>query len=84
MVPASQRPAWVEATARVVFYAKDARRRDRDNILASMKPAFDGLVDAGILADDEGLTHAPVRIEIDRKNPRVEITIEPIDAHPST
>jgi crossover junction endodeoxyribonuclease RusA len=76
-VPASQRPAWERATASVVFYAKDARRRDADNILASLKAAFDGLVDAGILADDAGLTHAPLRIALDRLNPRVEITISP-------
>jgi crossover junction endodeoxyribonuclease RusA len=77
-VPASQRPAWSEAVAQLTFYLPDRRRRDRDNLAASMKAAFDGLVDAGILADDAGLHHEPVRMEIDRERPRVEITIRPL------
>lgn len=31
----------------------DHRRRDQDNLVASMKPAVDGLVDAGLIADDD-------------------------------
>ena len=43
-------PAPVSAT--VTFWMPDRRRRDLDNLLAAMKPAWDGLVDAGLLADD--------------------------------
>jgi crossover junction endodeoxyribonuclease RusA len=79
-VPAGQRPGWTEAVASVVVYAPTRRRMDRDNALASLKSAFDGLVDAGILADDAGLHHAPLRLEHDKARPRVEITIEPVEA----
>jgi crossover junction endodeoxyribonuclease RusA len=74
-VPRRDRMEWKEATAHVVYYKASARKMDADNILASLKASFDGLVDAGILADDAGLRHAPVRLVIDRANPRVEITI---------
>ena len=36
---------------------------------------WDGIADAGVVADDVGLTHEPVQMLVDRKNPRVEITI---------
>lgn len=39
-------------TATVTFWMPDRRRRDLDNLLAAMKPAWDGLVDAGLLVDD--------------------------------
>ena len=39
-------------TATVTFQMPNRRRRDLDNLLAAMKPAWDGLVDAGLLADD--------------------------------
>jgi len=49
---------------------------DADNALATLKSLFDGLQDAGIVANDRHLTHAPVLQYTDRKNPRVEIEIE--------
>ena len=41
----------VEAT--VTFVVPDRRRRDLDNLCAMLKPAWDGLVDAGVLAGDD-------------------------------
>lgn len=67
---------WKTAEAEAVFYFRDRRRRDRDNLLASLKAAFDGIAAAGVVADDAGITHLPVRVEVDRDNPRVEITIK--------
>ncbi len=66
---------WTEATAEATFYFKDKRRRDRDNLLSSLKAAFDGIAAAGVVEDDAGITHLPVRIELDKVNPRVEIRI---------
>jgi Holliday junction resolvase RusA-like endonuclease len=57
------------------FYFKDARRRDKDNCLASMKAAFDGIADAGWVADDADFTHLPVQINKDKDRPRVEIVV---------
>jgi len=67
---------WPTANAQATFYFRDRRRRDRDNLLASLKSAFDGLTDAGVIDDDSGLTHLPVIVEYDKANPRVEITVE--------
>jgi crossover junction endodeoxyribonuclease RusA len=36
----------------VTFHFRVTRTRDRDNLVASLKPVLDGLVDAGILKDD--------------------------------
>jgi crossover junction endodeoxyribonuclease RusA len=67
------------ATARVVFFAPDRRRRDHDNLSASLKAAWDGIVDAGILIDDAGLRHETITVVVDRERPRVEITITPLE-----
>lgn len=68
-------PLWPAATVLVRAYFKDARRRDKDNIQASLKAAFDGLVDAGLLADDSGLTHLPMEIHKDKDRPRIELVV---------
>jgi crossover junction endodeoxyribonuclease RusA len=36
----------------VTFIVPDKRRRDLDNLVSSVKPQMDGIVDAGILRDD--------------------------------
>lgn len=77
VVRASQRSRWDRAEVRTTFYLPDRRRRDRDNLMASMKAAWDGLVDAEILSDDRGLVQYPPVLEVDRENPRVEIEVRP-------
>lgn len=37
---------------RLHYIAPDNRRRDEDNLLATAKPLWDGLVDAKVVADD--------------------------------
>lgn len=37
---------------RLVWIPPDRRRRDEDNIVATAKPLWDGLVDAGVVDDD--------------------------------
>lgn len=39
--------------ATVTFVVPDRRKRDLDNLLAMLKPAWDGLVDAGVLEGDD-------------------------------
>ena len=39
----------------ITWVAKDKRRRDVDNLFASMKPYIDGLVDSGLLTDDDAM-----------------------------
>ncbi len=66
---------WDHATEQTTYYHKQNRRRDGDNHLSMLKAYFDGIVDAGILSDDSGLTHQPVIFKKDKNNPRVEILI---------
>ena len=68
-------PPWNRARIDLVFYAPDARRRDEDNMVASLKAAFDSLQDAGLIGDDYYLTRGSVERRIDRQRPRVEATV---------
>lgn len=76
--PRYLRAKWEHAEAQATFYLPDARRRDGDNLAAMLKAAWDGIVDAEILADDCGLKIHPPLLVIDRARPRVEIEILPI------
>lgn len=71
-------PRWEKATVRFEFYWPDARRRDPLNAMAAMKAAVDGLVDAGVLADDDQLMPETPAFEVDKKNPRVVVVIRPV------
>lgn len=68
---------WARATVSVRFFHATRRRRDDVNFLASLKPAYDGLVDAGLLEDDdaEHLTTLGATFEVDREAPRVELLL---------
>ena len=67
-----------KATVRIVYYFPDHRRRDPDNY--SGKMILDGLVRAGILADD---SFANIHLELegrhDKNNRRTEIEVEEQD-----
>jgi crossover junction endodeoxyribonuclease RusA len=39
-------------TTRLNYRAPDRRRRDEDNLIATAKPLWDGLVDASVVPDD--------------------------------
>ena len=51
------RPAtpYAKAHITITWVAKDKRRRDVDNLFASMKPYIDGLVEAELIADDSAM-----------------------------
>jgi Holliday junction resolvase RusA-like endonuclease len=66
---------WTAAEVEAAFWFPMNRGRDADNLLASLKAAFDGIADAGLVSNDRQLTYLPVRQAIDRERPRVEITI---------
>jgi hypothetical protein len=46
-------PALTKPTVRLHFYPGDNRRRDRINLALVHKAVVDGLVDAGVVADDD-------------------------------
>jgi hypothetical protein len=66
---------WEKATIKAKFYHAQKRRRDSLNFMSSLKSAIDGVVDAGLLKDDDStcLTPLPPTFEIDKENPRVEL-----------
>lgn len=71
------RPQWTSARVRYDWYHPTKRLLDRDNIIGSCKAYLDGIVSAGVLADDNGVTLEPVGRFVDKDNPRVEIKITP-------
>lgn len=52
-----QRPRHIgpvdHVTVQLHYATGDHRRRDTDNLVPTMKPAVDGLVDAGLVVDDD-------------------------------
>jgi hypothetical protein len=68
-------PHWARAEATVQFRWPNRIRRDTSNYFAGMKPQWDGLVDAGLLLDDEWVIwHIPLPV-VERKHPGVTVTI---------
>jgi Holliday junction resolvase RusA-like endonuclease len=77
MLQKFQGDPYKRAIAKLTFYWPDKRRRDVRNAEAAMKAAYDGIVDAGVIEDDDylHLIHDATEFELDTQNPRVEITI---------
>ncbi len=69
------KPRWKRATEQATFYFVDRRWPDKDNCLGAIKNGLDGMVDAGLLADDRDLTHLPVIRRVDREHPRVVVEV---------
>jgi crossover junction endodeoxyribonuclease RusA len=62
----------------LTYFPKDSRRRDADNLVATLKPICDGIVDAGVVTDDDPshmVKHMPVIAEPDSSDPRMELSI---------
>ena len=66
---------WQEATIQLTYHFEKKARRDPDNLLFLFKAGFDGLRDAGILMDDDLLTHLPVKKFTGSKDPRLEMEV---------
>ena len=68
---------WPAASILVRWYGATAHclRLDADNIIGSLKGAVDGLADAGLIADDRGVTWLPPVRAVDKANPRVELIV---------
>ena len=69
-------PRWPAAVLWPFWVMADRRRRDRDNAAASFKSGLDGLVDAGLLADDQHVLPMPIRWRLDRAAPRLVLVVE--------
>ena len=66
---------WERAEVEARFFHKTERRRDDVNHLAMLKPAYDGIVLAGLLPDDdrEHLRTTGATFAVDPAAPRVEL-----------
>lgn len=75
---------WEAAFISYRFYFPDNIHRDAANAIQSMKPAIDGVVDAGLIAGDnwQRLRIAEVWCGIDRDRPRTELVFS--KAHAAT
>jgi Holliday junction resolvase RusA-like endonuclease len=62
------------------YWFERNRRRDKDNIAFAKKFLLDGLVKAGVLADDgwDEINDIRDRFAIDPKHPRVEVIIREV------
>ena len=65
---------WSNARLQATFYYKDKRRRDRDNMAAMLKYAYDGIASA-LGVDDYGFRPQMPEVAVDKKRPRVEIVV---------
>lgn len=60
----------------LLYTPRDRRRRDEDNIFATLKPLADGLVDAGIVVDDTpDLMRKQCRILPPERPPKLQLFI---------
>lgn len=66
---------WLKAKVNIKAYFPTARHLDPDNLIASLKAAFDGIADAGVVTNDKGLWPERPDIYKDAKNPRIELTV---------
>jgi hypothetical protein len=71
---------WEKATVQATFFHVQKRRRDDVNHLAMLKSAYDGIVEAGLLADDdsEHLMTLPAAFKINHVS-RVELRFERVE-----
>lgn len=68
---------WDRVTVSAEFRCKTERRRDTDNAMASLKPAYDGIVDSGLVPDDDWvhMTRTTPTFVVDKDNPCLILTI---------
>ena len=66
--------------ATTTFYVKDERRRDIKNMEAALKPLWDGIVDAGILVDDDykHLRHGESKVLVGKER-KVVVVLEEVE-----
>ena len=68
---------WGKVSITSTFFFAQNRTRDSRNALGSLKSVYDGIVDAGLIVNDdyEHVQEGPPIFKIDKKHPRVELDI---------
>ncbi len=68
------REPWPRAELAPKFYFTTRRRRDRDNLAASLKAARDGIADSGLVSNDVDIVNRDPEIIVDKTSrARVEL-----------
>lgn len=75
----STRQSLAVAVIRGIFYHAQRKRRDGDNLISSMKAAYDGAQLARVIIDDSGFVHLPPLLRVDKDNPRLVIEVFDVD-----
>lgn len=72
---------WGKVKVEADFYFGKRGRHDDENAMVSIKPAYDGIVDAGLVADDdsEHMRKMPPTFGVDRVFPRVVLIVTRIE-----
>ncbi len=72
---------WSVVGVKAMFYHKNTRRRDQDNAMASLKAAYDGIVDSGLVSDDDynHMKRESPEFLVDKSNPCVILVITRIE-----
>ena len=71
-------PHDVSVSIQVTFIPPNARRRDLDNLIASLKPHLDGISDAIRIDDSRWIWAAPVMAKPEKPG-RVVVTLTPVE-----
>lgn len=72
-------PRWERFRVSIRWFAKDKSKvPDLDNGVACCKGIIDGMVDAGIMANDKGWEGVDWWPLTDKARPRVEVTVTPV------
>lgn len=66
---------WELVAVTITWRSEDKRRRDWDNLLAATKPYLDGMVAAGVMADDSTQAVLSLSLEYERLAHRDETEI---------
>ncbi|MPZ66192.1 MAG: hypothetical protein GEU83_11985 [Pseudonocardiaceae bacterium] len=61
---------YTHVTVTLHYRPRDGRRRDADNLVATLKPLCDGLVDAGLVTDDDPVRMSKRMPEIHPPSPK--------------
>ena len=77
-------PRWQKVMLSITFFLPDKRRRDPSNLVGSegVKGLIDGLVDAGIIVDDNTnviVEYGPFQFTYRKGQPGTRITVVPVE-----
>ena len=68
---------WNRVVVTAAFFYATNRRRDTDNAMGSLKSVYDGIIDSGLVPDDDNkhMRRGEPEFNITFESPRVELTI---------